>query len=107
MEMAKNLDYQRLESSLNLGLFMDFAHKTLSQPLTSSESEHSDFEATASGGKWKNGLKTTRQGKCFPSEIREINMCTLKLKILPRFYQKSRIVYIATSSNLIHNLPNL
>lgn len=62
--MSKNLEYQRLERSLNLGLFMDFAHKTLSQPLTSSDSEQSDLEATVSGGKWKNGFRTTRQGKC-------------------------------------------
>lgn len=63
--MAKSLEYQRIESSLDLGLFMDFAHKTLSQPLTSSDSEESDLEAITSGGKWKNGLRTSRQGRWF------------------------------------------
>lgn len=62
MEMAKSLQYQRLESSLDLGLFMEFAHKTLSQPLTSSDSEQSDQEVTASGVRCKNGLRTTKQG---------------------------------------------
>lgn len=67
--MAKSLEYQSLESSLSLGLFMDFAHKTLSQPLTSSDSEQSDLDASVSGGKWKDGLKNTRQGKLFLNEF--------------------------------------
>lgn len=47
--MAKPLDLQRLESSLNIEPFMTYAQEILSQPLTSSDDSDSDLNADAYG----------------------------------------------------------
>ncbi|XP_055921969.1 chromatin-remodeling ATPase INO80 [Eupeodes corollae] len=67
-KFAKPLHLQRLEASLDMGPFMAFAHKMLSQPLASSDSdtddeEHENDGVRRAGGRFKgiNGSKEERQ----------------------------------------------
>lgn len=62
--MAKPLDLQRLESSLNIEPFMNYAQEILSQPLSSSEDSDSELNADiyGSNAKLMNGDVTTESG---------------------------------------------
>ncbi|CAD7093608.1 unnamed protein product [Hermetia illucens] len=60
--LAKPLHLQRLESSLDMRPFMNYAQSVLSQRLTSSESSDSDSdnETVNPGDKYYNGIKTSK-----------------------------------------------
>lgn len=62
--LAKPLHLQRLESSLDMRPFMNYAQSVLSQRLTSSESSDSDSdnETVNPGDKYYNGIKTSKIG---------------------------------------------
>lgn len=63
-KLAKPLHLQRLEASLDMNPFMSYAHKILSRPLSSSESENSDVdvETLNPGDKYYNGIKVSKSG---------------------------------------------
>lgn len=71
--MAKPLDLQRLESSLNIEPFMTYAQEIVSQPLSSSDDSDSELNANAYGSNAKlmNGDVANGCGKylaCAPWE---------------------------------------
>lgn len=79
-KFAKPLHLQRLEASLDMGPFMAFAHKMLSQPLASSDSdtddeEHENDGVRRAGGRFK-GINGSKEGKLttFSSKLYSIQL---------------------------------
>lgn len=63
--MAKSLDVQRLESSLNMEPYLSYAQEILSQPLSSSEDTDSDIDSDmyATDFRYINGNAAMKCGK--------------------------------------------
>lgn len=74
--LANPLHIQRLETSLDMGPFMTYAHKVLSHPLTSTEDSESDDESSelpGPGDKYIQGALTSKKGMEIKLSHRSIN----------------------------------
>lgn len=87
--MAKSLDIQRLESSLNMEPFLTYAQDILSQPLSSSEDSDSDIDSDmyATDFRYINGNMAMKCGNYkFEMKMSSIEMtgtCNVQSKPLP------------------------
>lgn len=70
--LANPLHIQRLETSLDMGPFMTYAHKVLSHPLTSTEDSDSEDESSelpGPGDKYIHGALTSKKGWFFLNDF--------------------------------------
>lgn len=82
-QLAKPLNLQRLEASLDIHPFLTYAQDILSRPLSSSEDSDVEVntELLAPGDKVLNGIVTSKCGRIAAIRLIYLNITALTIKI--------------------------